>query len=172
MPAKRTRGAASKSTEETRQREHIGARHHRYGTDGNGNGGRLFDRARRGISEADLPDLIGIIQNRATRIYRDGEMEARKIASQISLMGQMIKSRWDEHRDLPWRTVTAFTVAIIYFVGPFDVVPDFIPVIGFLLTCQARNPPIIGISIPQTTARMRSVMGEIPKYLRIKLVIT
>jgi uncharacterized membrane protein YkvA (DUF1232 family) len=98
-----------------------------------GNGSRgLFERAGRSIKEADIPNLLSTIQKRASRIFRNSEFEARKIASQISLMGQMIKSRWDEHRDLPWRTVAAFTVAIMYFVGPFDVIPDFIPVVGFL----------------------------------------
>jgi uncharacterized membrane protein YkvA (DUF1232 family) len=132
MPVRRTRGTTS--TEATRQREHTTARHRHNGAEANGrNGSRsLFERARRGITEADLPDLMGVIQHRASRILRDGEAEVRKIAGQLSLMSEMLKSRWDDHRDLPWRTVAAFTVAIMYFIGPFDVVPDKLPVIGFL----------------------------------------
>jgi uncharacterized membrane protein YkvA (DUF1232 family) len=32
----------------------------------------------------------------------------------------------------PWRTVILAIVAIIYFVNPFDLVPDFIPVFGYV----------------------------------------
>lgn len=33
---------------------------------------------------------------------------------------------------VPWRTIVLSLAALIYFVNPFDLVPDMIPVIGFL----------------------------------------
>ncbi|MBC7878956.1 MAG: DUF1232 domain-containing protein [Anaerolineales bacterium] len=38
----------------------------------------------------------------------------------------------DEYTDIPWGSIVSITVAIIYFVTPFDLIPDFIPVIGYL----------------------------------------
>lgn len=35
------------------------------------------------------------------------------------------------HYRLPWATVGAMTVALGYFLMPFDVVPDFLPLTGF-----------------------------------------
>ncbi len=46
-----------------------------------------------------------------------------------------------EYRDIPWGSIVLVIVAIIYFVSPFDLIPDFLPggliddamVIGFII---------------------------------------
>ena len=37
-----------------------------------------------------------------------------------------------EYRDIPWASIVLVTVAIIYFVSPIDLIPDFIPVAGYV----------------------------------------
>jgi uncharacterized membrane protein YkvA (DUF1232 family) len=37
-----------------------------------------------------------------------------------------------EYTDIPWSSIVLVTVAIIYFVAPLDLIPDFIPVGGFV----------------------------------------
>lgn len=37
-----------------------------------------------------------------------------------------------KYKDVPWETIIWAIVAIIYFVNPFDLIPDFIPFIGYL----------------------------------------
>jgi uncharacterized membrane protein YkvA (DUF1232 family) len=37
-----------------------------------------------------------------------------------------------EYRNIPWKAIVYAIAAIIYFVNPFDVIPDFIFGIGFL----------------------------------------
>jgi uncharacterized membrane protein YkvA (DUF1232 family) len=134
MPAKKTSRTAGASGEATTNRTHeaIRRRHIRGNENGKSNSHGLFERAKGRISSTDFPEMLNVFQKRATGIFHSGESEARKITSQLTLMGQMVKERWDEHHDLPWRTVTAFTVAIMYFVGPFDVIPNKIPVLGLL----------------------------------------
>ncbi len=34
--------------------------------------------------------------------------------------------------ETPWRTLTLIIAGLLYFVNPFDIVPDFIPVAGLL----------------------------------------
>jgi uncharacterized membrane protein YkvA (DUF1232 family) len=37
-----------------------------------------------------------------------------------------------EYREVPWKTMLLILASIIYFLNPFDLIPDFIPGIGFL----------------------------------------
>ncbi len=37
-----------------------------------------------------------------------------------------------EYKDLPWKTLIYATTAVVYFLNPFDVIPDFIPLTGYL----------------------------------------
>ena len=37
-----------------------------------------------------------------------------------------------DYREVPWMTLVLSTGALIYFVNPFDAVPDMVPVLGLL----------------------------------------
>lgn len=37
-----------------------------------------------------------------------------------------------EYTAIPWGSIVVAVVAIIYFVSPFDLIPDFIPAAGFI----------------------------------------
>lgn len=37
-----------------------------------------------------------------------------------------------EYTVIPWRTLLKLVAAVIYFVNPFDLVPDFLPAIGLV----------------------------------------
>ena len=61
-------------------------------------------RSRLGSLRTDLPVLIRLV-----RSYAAGE-----------------------YRRLPWKSIVLSTTALLYFVTPFDVIPDFIVGTGFL----------------------------------------
>ena len=58
-----------------------------------------------------------------------------------------------KYREVPWKTVMTILAAIIYFLNPLDLVPDFIPLMG--LTDD------FGVLIWV----YNSVQGEINKFL-------
>jgi uncharacterized membrane protein YkvA (DUF1232 family) len=37
-----------------------------------------------------------------------------------------------EYRDIPWASIVLIIVAIAYFVSPIDLIPDFIPLAGYV----------------------------------------
>ncbi len=37
-----------------------------------------------------------------------------------------------EYREIPWSSITMAAAAVVYFVSPIDLIPDFIPGLGFL----------------------------------------
>jgi len=47
----------------------------------------------------------------------------------VSLVQEYVRGTY---REIPWPTIVAITAALIYVVSPIDLVPDFIPVIGWV----------------------------------------
>jgi uncharacterized membrane protein YkvA (DUF1232 family) len=46
-------------------------------------------------------------------------------------LGRMIKAySLGQYRDIPWKTLLLIGAAVIYFVNPLDLVPDWIPGLG------------------------------------------
>lgn len=40
-----------------------------------------------------------------------------------------------KYREVPWRTIALLVAALTYVLTPFDLVPDFIPVVGWSDDC-------------------------------------
>lgn len=69
----------------------------------------------------------------ATRLARQHENPLRAVWESLATLIRMVRA-WASggYRDVPWRSLTFATAAILYFVSPLDAIPDFIPVAGFL----------------------------------------
>ena len=51
----------------------------------------------------------------------------------IELLISMLRDyKRKEYKEIPWRVIAAVVFAILYFVNPFDLIPDFIPILGYL----------------------------------------
>ena len=51
----------------------------------------------------------------------------------IKVFTRMIKAYVKgEYRAIPWKMVVMLVAGLVYFVMPLDILPDFIPVTGFL----------------------------------------
>lgn len=53
----------------------------------------------------------------------------RDLATLIRLISAWAKR---EYTIVPWSSILAATAALIYFVNPFDLIPDFLQVFGFI----------------------------------------
>lgn len=54
-----------------------------------------------------------------------------RFIKQMKLAMSLIKDfRNRSYTDIPWRSIAMIAAAIIYFVNPFDMVPDMLPVFG------------------------------------------
>ena len=72
----------------------------------------------------------------------------RKCWDNLMALIRLVKA-WalGEYKQIPWLSIAFAVAAIIYFVNPFDLIPDTIPVIGYL-----DDATVIGFAI--------SAMGE------------
>ena len=48
------------------------------------------------------------------------------------MRGLLVDYTKGTYSDVPWKTITAIAGAILYFVTPFDVSPDLIPIAGYI----------------------------------------
>lgn len=48
-------------------------------------------------------------------------------------MFSLIRDYWSgNYREVPWKTIAAVAGALLYVLMPFDLIPDFIPLVGYL----------------------------------------
>ncbi|AFU69754.1 hypothetical protein P700755_003084 [Psychroflexus torquis ATCC 700755] len=57
----------------------------------------------------------------------------KKYKDKIILMFQMLKDvKQKKYLETPWKTIAAMIFTILYIINPLDLVPDFIPFLGYL----------------------------------------
>ena len=73
-------------------------------------------------------------------LLQEAEEKARNnpgpISAQIrdlATLLRMVRAYFSkEYRDIPWETIALAIGAIAYFVSPVDLIPDFVPVAGYV----------------------------------------
>jgi len=88
------------------------------------------------IKDVDNDDVEYASKKGNTKIKKFGDNPPgalSKIWNDIKLMICLITDyAKGNYKEVPWKIIAALTAAIIYFISPIDVIPDFIPVVGYL----------------------------------------
>ena len=64
---------------------------------------------------------------------RDNSEETQKFQQYAGTFNRMLKAYSNkEYQKTPWKTLLLIAGGILYFVSPLDLIPDFIPVLGYL----------------------------------------
>lgn len=76
--------------------------------------------------------LINLISSASAKIESGGGRIA-SIKNDLGTVVELLKA-WTrgEYREVPWNTLLLGTGAVIYFVNPFDAIPDILPAAGLL----------------------------------------
>jgi len=76
---------------------------------------------------------IGHLLNQAFEKADKSKSLPGKILEDLIVLVRLVKA-WatGKYSKTPWQTLILVVATILYFVNPFDVVPDFIPVIGYV----------------------------------------
>lgn len=97
---------------------------------------RFFERARRKAEETvrNPEKLRDVIDSAVQMASKPGaSSKFAEIFDKLQALVRLVRAyRNREYRTVPWQTLILAVTALIYFVNPFDLVADFIPLIGFI----------------------------------------
>lgn len=92
--------------------------------------GYVAENARK-TDKKDLDHIVGNEEKVEAKIARSGMLE--KYSELGKLMLDMLKDyKNGVYRKVPWFTIGSIVFALIYVLNPFDIVPDFIPGLGYI----------------------------------------
>lgn len=83
------------------------------------------------VSEADVGRILKNQDEIEKKFSSEGPL--KKFFNDITLLLSMVRDYWGgEYREIPWTTIAAAVAALAYVLSPVDLIPDFIPVIGYI----------------------------------------
>ena len=99
--------------------------------------------------------------NRVARLLADAEHKAEAHSGRLALIWKDLHAlfrlihAWfsGDYRVVPWKAILWALAAVIYFVNPFDLIPDLIPFAGF-----PDDATMIGFVI-------RAIRSDLDKFL-------
>jgi uncharacterized membrane protein YkvA (DUF1232 family) len=85
-------------------------------------------------SRMDNGKLTEVISEEKRVISKTSKLDIRKFSrfiKQMKLAISLVKDfRNKSYTEIPWRSIAMIAAAILYFINPFDMVPDMLPVFG------------------------------------------
>ena len=82
-------------------------------------------------SQEDLDHVIGHEEEIEDKIQHSGMLE--KYAELGKLMLSMLKDyKRGIYKNVPWFTIASIVFALLYVINPLDLIPDFIPGLGYI----------------------------------------
>ncbi len=91
-----------------------------------------FRERMKDVDEEDVKEVLEEGESKARDLLNSSVGKFVKLGKQTLLLWKMLRDWWNDKYELPWKSVTAVTAALLYFINPMDVIPDFIPGIGYL----------------------------------------
>ena len=88
-----------------------------------------FENLSRKVSEKNIKEVLSSIDEIIQKIKNSSFLSRER--AKVELLIMALRDYWNgEYKELPYKTIVAIVVALIYILNPIDIIPDFIPIIG------------------------------------------
>ena len=84
------------------------------------------------IKETDLDIILDDARNKIAEISKNPSKHLGELILQAQLAYDMLHCYLKKECKFPWKSAAAIAAALLYFINPFDIIPDFIPGIGYI----------------------------------------
>ncbi len=92
-----------------------------------------FEEGVRDVDDADVEYAAKKGPKKLAKLARDIPQPLKDLWADLKAMVTCVRDYWTgTYREIPWKSIAAMTGAIVYFVSPIDVIPDFVPLIGYV----------------------------------------
>ncbi len=92
---------------------------------------RFVEKRASKITEADVKKAVD--ESDAVRKKFEHAGPLGRYMEDVRLLISIVRDYWTgEYRTIPWWAISAIVFTLLYVVSPVDLIPDFIPVIGYL----------------------------------------
>ena len=92
-----------------------------------------FESSSDNISQQDIEHAARSGRDKMHKLESKSPGALKKIWGDIKLMMALIADySTGKYTDIPWRVISAITAAMLYFISPIDLIPDFFFGIGYL----------------------------------------
>jgi uncharacterized membrane protein YkvA (DUF1232 family) len=103
----------------------------------------MFNKKNKVIDEDYLSDSIIHIKEDDVDVVRDNQKQISSkivnsgVLKKYSELGKVMLGMLTDYRkgiytQVPWFTIATIAFGFLYILNPFDIVPDFIPIIGYI----------------------------------------
>ena len=82
------------------------------------------------VTEDDLKKAVESSGEILTKVKSSSFLS--KQLAKVDLLIMMLKDFWNgEYTEVPWGIIASIVAVLLYILSPIDLIPDFIPVIGY-----------------------------------------
>lgn len=83
------------------------------------------------VTEEDIKKVIDSADEIKKKFKLKGPLG--RFIKDVKLMISLVQDYWNgSYREIPWWSITAVVTALLYVLNPIDLIPDFIPVAGYI----------------------------------------
>ncbi len=83
------------------------------------------------VADADLEYIINEEEKIKEKLQDNRYLE--RFTKDLMLFMSLVKDYYQgNYKDIPYKTISAVVVGLLYILNPIDIIPDFIPIIGYI----------------------------------------